>query len=148
MGGATASQDIRVTIDNTVPFAAITSPEGCFFTCEDVLEISGFVFDENLAVWTLQYSDPGTNNWTTIASGTSAIEGVLAKWDISELEACCYALRLVATDQSVVNCGPSRWRTEFVTTVYIGNPLDTDNDGVIGSRDLAALLAAWGDACP
>lgn len=37
-------------------------------------------------------------------------------------------------------------RTEFVTTVQVGYPLDAD--GVIGTADRAALLAAWGVACP
>jgi len=148
MGGATRSVGFPVVIDNTPPTAVITDPQGCTFTCADVLEISGFVFDEHIATWVLQYADPATNNWVTIASGDDNAEGVLAEWDVSDLEGCCYALRLVATDKSVVNCGPSRWRTEFVTTVYLGNPLDTDGDGVIGSFDLAAILAAWGPACP
>ncbi len=147
-GGLTNFVDFPITIDNTRPVAVITSPQECTFTCDDIVEIRGTVFDENIDGWVLQYSDPNTNNWVNIAQGEGNASGVLAQWDVSKLTGCCYALRLIATDQAVVNCGPFRWQTEYVTTVYIGNPLDTNGDGVINSADLASLLAGWGPACP
>lgn len=148
MGGATNGVSFPIIIDNTPPTAVITNPSGCTFTCDDVVEITGVVFDEHIAGWTLQYSDPTSNTWVTIASGEGNANGVLAEWDVSTLPGCCYALRLIATDRSVVNCGPERWRTEFVTTIYLGNPLDVNGNGQIDSGDLASLLAAWGPACP
>ncbi len=148
MGGATNGVEFPITIDNTPPTAVITDPSGCTFTCSDVVEISGTVFDEHISGWVLQYSDPVSNQWVTIASGNDNASGVLAEWDVSTLPGCCYAVRLIATDESVVNCGPQRWQTEYVTTVYLGNPLDANGNGQIDSGDLASLLAAWGPACP
>jgi hypothetical protein len=137
----------EIVVDNTPPEVGITSPTECNSVC-DILVIEGFVFDENIESWTLQYSGGGAPGWTTIATGTDNIEGVLAEWDVSNLPGCCYALRLVAVDSADVNCGNGRNRTEVVATTCVGNPLDVNRDGLISGQDLAAVLGAWGAACP
>jgi hypothetical protein len=136
----------ELIVDNTPPDIAITSDTECMSFC-DLVVIEGFVRDDNLASWTLQYSGGGDTGWTTIASGTDNTEGVLAEWDVSNLPGCCYALRLIAVDEAEVNCGAGRNRSEVVTTVYIGDPQDVNGDGVIDAADLAALIGNWGPTC-
>ena len=137
----------RITVDNTLPEIEIAAPRSCESFC-DVVIIEGSVFDENIASWTLQYSGGDNAGWTTIATGTENVGGVLAEWDVSDLAGCCYALRLIAVDAAEVNCGTGRNRSEVVTGVYVGNPFDADGDGQIGASDLAALISQWGVACP
>jgi hypothetical protein len=136
-----------LTVDNTLPEIEITAPSDCESFC-DIVVIEGFVFDENIESWTLQYSGGGNPGWTTIATGTENADGVLAEWDVRDLPGCCYALRLIAVDSAQVNCGNGRNRQEVVATTYVGNPFDADGDGQIGASDLAALISRWGVACP
>jgi len=138
----------EIIIDNTLPVVEFRTPLPCTSACDEIT-VTGTILDENLESWVLQYSGGGASNWTTIATGTNQVDnGFIASWDVSSLQDCCYALRLIAVDKADVNCGSARNRTEAVTTLYVGNPLDFDGDGVIGSADLGALLAGWGPACP
>jgi|GEM_PF-3918601 len=136
----------EIIVDNTPPRVGITSDTECMSFC-DVVVIEGFVSDDNLASWTLQYSGGGNSGWTTIASGEQNIEGVLAEWDVSDLRGCCYAIRLIAVDSAEVDCGTSRNRSEVVATLYVGDPQDVNGDGVIDAADLAALIGKWGPTC-
>lgn len=146
--GDTDQATATIEIDNTPPTAAITSPAPCSSNC-GLIHIAGTATDANFDFWTLQYAGGGQDNWVTIASGNNeVINGVFAEWDTSNLQGCCYAVRLLAYDTAIVNCGSARNVTEIVRTFHVGNPLDINGDGLINGVDLAGLLATWGPACP
>ncbi len=145
--GDTEQASASIQIDNTLPVGVITLPAPCSSDC-GLINIVGTASDANLDFWTLQYAGAGQSNWVTIATGTTnVISGVLAEWDTSNLQGCCYALRLLVYDKAIVNCGSSRNVTEFVRTFHVGNPLDINGDGQINGADLAGLLANWGPVC-
>lgn len=132
--GHSSSNQVTVTVDNTLPTALITSPTSCSAR-NGVVQVSGTASDAHLQGWVLQYTGDGTHGWVTIASGNaSVVNGILALWDTTALAPCAYALRLVVTDQSVVDCnGASRNQAEYTVTLdIVSDPLaqDTDADGM------------------
>jgi len=147
--GNEVAETHTVTVDNTDPVAEIDMPMNCAqFEPGDTVTVTGTASDANLSAWSLQYSGGSSHSWNTIATGnTDVIDDVLAVWDTSDLEPCCYVLRLVVNDQANVNCGSTNNRTVYLTTVQIGDcPADLDGDGIVNVFDLLDLLAAWG-AC-
>lgn len=146
--GHTAVVMRDVTVDNTPPVARITSPSACGYVA-GIVPVSGIVNDLHLAGWTLQYTGGNSSNWVTIASGSSNISGVLANWNTTGLRRCAYTLRLIATDQSVLDCNDaSRNQTEFEVSVIVGCAGDIDLDGDVDLNDLTMMLAGFGLMCP
>lgn len=138
--GQTQSEFRQVTVDNTSPVATLSMPMNCG-TLEGLVEIRGTAFDANISSWRLQYTGGNTNGWVTLASGnTSVVNGVLHNWDTTNLQPCAYTLRLLVTDQSVLNCGPSRHQSEYLTSVIVGAgfaiPGDLNCDGVVNNFDI------------
>ena len=140
-----------IEIDNTPPVALITDPDGCT-DVSGLVNVMGTASDANLGRWTLQYTGGVQHGWVTIAQGGSSIvNGLLATWDTSGLHDCCYTLRLVVTDRSVVNCDDPHL-VEYLVSVSVGGgstcPADLDGDGVIAIGDLTILLGRFGMVCP
>jgi hypothetical protein len=143
------SETKTITVDNTAPTVEITAPMPCS-GIDGLVEIVGTAFDENLAGWVVQYTGGGNSGWTTIASGnTNVVDDVLAVWDTSGLAACCYTIRVVATDTAVLNCnGAINHRSEYLVSLEIGGCTgDLNGDNVVDVNDLLLLLGGWG-ACP
>ena len=129
----------RVLVDNISPIAVIADPLNCHCR-EGLVHIFGTASDVNLAGWSLQYTGGDANGWVTISSGnTSVMNGLFASWDTSQLRPCCYTIRLVVTDQAVVNCSGGH-QAEYYVSLDIGNcaatcDLDCDNDGDVDLDD-------------
>jgi hypothetical protein len=136
--GNTAVEDREVVVDNTWPIAGITSPEACAYVDGEV-EVFGTAFDANLGSWTLQYTGGDASDWVTIDSGTtSVVNGPLGAWDTTSLRPCAYALRLLVTDQAVINCNNANhhW-SECTVSVNVGacGDFDVDDDGDVDLFD-------------
>lgn len=121
---------IALVIDNTAPVAEITEPSACE-SVGDHVHVMGTAMDANLARWELQYTGGDASGWVTIASGeTPQDNALLGVWDASALPACAYTLRLVVTDEAVVDCrGPHV--SEYLLSIDVGDlcPVDLDGDG-------------------
>ncbi len=146
-----------ITIDNTAPTALITAPLACT-SVDGVVAINGTANDAHLDSWTLQYAGGNAHGWVTITSGNFAVVGgLLANWNTAGLAECAYALRLVVTDQAVLNCNSAlRHQTEYVVVVNVGTPSigrgDINCDGMIDFGDInpfinCIIAGACGD-CP
>lgn len=132
--GNTATNQVTVTVDNTPPVAVISAPTPCSVR-NGLIQVSGTGSDTHLGSWVLQYTGGDAHGWVTIASGNSnMVNGLLAVWDTTALVPCAYTLRLVVTDQSVLNCnGAARNQSEYTLTLNLtGDSLavDTDADGM------------------
>ncbi|MFO0839892.1 MAG: proprotein convertase P-domain-containing protein [Phycisphaerae bacterium] len=145
--GLVASQQVRVTIDNTAPVATISSPTNCQ-TRSGVVPIVGTVSDAHLSGWVVQYTGGSVNGWVTIASGSAPLAGTLANWNTVGLPRCDYTVRVIASDLASVNCDRGSNSTEFDTSIQVGCPGDITRDGVVDSSDLGVLLSAWLSTCP
>lgn len=136
--GNTASDERKIIVDNTPPIAVITDPQPCAYV-EGKVNIRGTANDAHLSSWVVQYTGGDAPGWVTIASGNQpVINGKLASWDTSELRACAYTLRLVVTDEAIVNCNAAiRHRSEYTVSVNVGNcgDFDTDDDGDVDLYD-------------
>lgn len=137
-----------IVVDNTAPIAVITEPLNCTMVNGEVT-VRGTVTDANLAGWALQVTGGNSHTWTTIASGnTPVMNGTLGVWNAARLSACAYTLRIVATDQSVLNCnGAFRNQTEYLTSVEVGIPGDVNKDGCVNDQDLLIVLFNFGTGC-
>jgi flagellar hook assembly protein FlgD len=105
-GTSTMSATGIVTLDNTPPAVAITSPTGGQLLANvhqagsAVVPVMGSVSDVNLASWVLEYSTSGSpNTWLTIQTGTASTSGLLVNWN-TLLANGAYNLRLAATDRA------------------------------------------------
>jgi len=122
--GNTATDLRTITVDNTPPTAVITSPVNC--DCVEpnvqVVSVFGTAFDDNMDSWSLQYAGGSANNWITIASGSSnVINDKLGDWNIQGLGECCYVLRLVVRDKSILDCnGAINHVSTFHTLISLG----------------------------
>lgn len=130
----TATNQITITVDNTAPLAAITAPVPCA-TRTGIIPVRGTASDAHLDRWLLQYSGGATHGWVNIATGyVNVVNGLLGNWDTTSLAPCAYALRLLVTDQSVLDCnGALRNQAEYTTALHlVSDPLgqDTDADGM------------------
>jgi len=133
------SQEVRtITVDNTAPIADISQPFACE-TVDGLVKIIGTAVDAHLAGWVLQYTGGGALGWVTIASGnTNVFNDVLTEWNTAGLRPCAYTLRLVVTDEAVLNCnGALRHQTEYLVSVTVGEGVcgDCDGDGDVDLLD-------------
>ncbi|MCG3126880.1 MAG: hypothetical protein CHACPFDD_01735 [Phycisphaerae bacterium] len=126
-----------VTLDNTLPVALITSPTDCTHV-SGIVPVYGTANDANLAGWVLQYSGDGSHTWSTIASGnTPKVNQFLGNWNTTGLDVCAYVLRLVVTDQAVLDCdGALHNQKEFVLCVDVGSSCDVNGDGSVNGFDI------------
>jgi hypothetical protein len=153
--GNVSTQTRPVTVDNTPPVAIISNVVGCSMVRGDSpITIRGTVSDTNMGGWNLQYTT-GTSLWTTISSGTSNIvNGVLGVLNPVGLAECAITLRLVAVDQSSVNCSSGTNRTEDQVSFNLDNPevcsIDFNQDGLFpDDNDLLDFLRVLaGGECP
>jgi hypothetical protein len=139
-----------VVVDKTPPVAVISDPLNCAEVFGTVI-IRGTVSDANLSGWALQVVGGNWHSWQTIATGTTNIvNGVLGTFNADANPACAYAVRLIATDRSLVNCGPGTQSSEYVTTISTVpagscDDIDFNNDGVFPSTDdIEAFLRVFG----
>lgn len=139
--GGVRTSTVGVTVDNSPPIAVINSPMSCTVV-DGVVPIVGTASDANLLNWQLYYAGGDTHTWTLINSGTtSVVNGVLANWNSSGLSSCAYALRLVVTDKSVIDCnGVLHNQREYVTLVGVGNACDVNGDGFADGLDVQPFV--------
>ncbi len=133
-----------------LPRRSYRHPASCG-SVNGIVQVTGRVFDANIAGWTLQYCGGDTHAWTNIASGSTNINGVLGAWNTSGLRPCAYALRLVAGDLASVNCGGTNHQVEYLTLVSVGNtcPIDFNFDGNVDPDDLGDYINAYfSGGCP
>src|SRR6185295_15907394 len=143
-----------ITIDNTPPVAVLTSPTSCT-SLGGTIQIRGTASDAHLARWTLQYTGGPSHGWTTIASGNSnVVNGVLANWNTAGLPNCSYTVRLIASDQSGMNCSGYTNQTEYDVSIRLGCTADVDDgsssgvpDGGVGIEDLLFFLSRFNAGC-
>ncbi|MCA9293641.1 MAG: fibronectin type III domain-containing protein [Phycisphaerales bacterium] len=145
--GDIVEERFQIVIDNTPPYAEITTPDPCTMHC-GLVEVFGRAFDENIAGWVLQYTGGPINGWVNIASGNTNVAGLLGIWDTTDLPACCYTLRLVVTDQAQVNCTGLPHQSEYLVSVGVGIEGDLDGDGIVDLDDLQLMLFNFGMTCP
>lgn len=139
--GGSNSQTVTVKVDNSTPIATITSPMTCTFV-SGVVPIVGTASDANLLSWQLFYSGGAAHNWVLINSGGASVtDGLLANWNTAGLSSCAYALRLVVTDKSVIDCnGALHNQREYVTLVSVGDACDVNGDGFADSLDVQPFV--------
>lgn len=145
-GRSATPQTRDVVIDNTAPVAVITSPIACSYVGGQV-DVRGTANDANLAGWALYYSGDGAHSWVTITTGNSrVINGLLGSWNTAALPSCAYMLRLVVTDQAVLDCnGAIHNQAEYTVSVNTGTcgVFDADGDGDVDLHDFALFLGAF-----
>jgi len=127
-----------VTVDNTPPVAALTTPVSCLVVHpDDLVEIRGTASDANLVSWSLSIIGGPHTTWHTLASGNSSVvDGLLTTWDTSGLPECGYVLRLRVTDAAIPNCGSSRRAVIVYRALGLGANGCMFTDGVeIGATD-------------
>ncbi len=147
--GNTAVVSHAITVDNTLPTAAITSLGDCP-AVEGLVSIEGTAHDANLASWTLHYTSHGSQSWTLIAGGQSSVLGAqLGQWDTTQLEPCTYILRLRVTDRALVNCDDPHV-VDYYAAVNVGlcGDFDVDNDGDVDLVDYSGFLGEFTGPLP
>jgi len=139
-----------VRVDNTPPAGDITSPESCVYRSPgEAIQIFGTASDTNLAGWTLQYTGGDASGWVTIASGSSNINNaLLGTWDTTGLRPCAYTVRLLVSDQAVLNCGFGRHQTSDMISFDLRCQADLTEDGTLNFFDVSAFLQAFAAGCP
>lgn len=142
-GRSAAPQTRDIVIDNTAPIAVINSPVYCQCVDIAIVPVLGTVQDAHLAHWTLQYTGGPSHGWTEISQGTlPKLNTLLGNWDVSNLPPCDYTLRLLATDDAVIDCnGALHNQSEYLVSVSLGPcyDFDADNDGDIDLIDYSAF---------
>jgi hypothetical protein len=117
---ATLSADAQSTgtpgpSTSELPTAGAPSSEGCTpgqiewtipksgDSISATAELKGTVNVPNLGFYKYEFSQPGTDTWTTIAAGNSPlVNGTIGYWNTSQLPAGDYMLRLVVVDNQNV----------------------------------------------
>lgn len=136
----TANVVRQVTVDNTPPIAKLSLPKPC--DCVNgVVAVRGTADDNHLRGWVLQYSDPEDGTWVTITSGHNMVSGgIFGNWDTTHLPDCAYVLRLVVTDNSVIDCDDYQ-QSEYLLPVEVGPcyDFDTDDDNDIDLLDYSVF---------
>jgi hypothetical protein len=149
--GPRAETYIDVEVDNTRPIAKILSITACEWY-SGVVEITGEVFDLNIAGWVLEYTGGDSAGWTTIATGSGNISsgGLLANWDTTGLERCAYTVRLRASDKSRHGCqglgGPGG--ASDMVSFNVGCYADCNGDGMLDVFDFLCFQDAFVMGCP
>ncbi|MFG0286352.1 MAG: hypothetical protein ACF8R7_18210 [Phycisphaerales bacterium JB039] len=140
--------DVRtIEIDNTPPVAIISAPDGCEYLCGRIV-FRGTASDANIRAWSLQYTGGDERGWRTIATGsTNVVDGVLGTWDTTGLRPCAYTVRLVVTDESIVNC-TSRHDVRDRVSFNVGAYADCDGNGVLDFFDFLCFQNAFATGCP
>jgi len=145
---ATVTRD--VTIDNAWPTAVITTPTNCGCV-NGLVDIVGTATDAHLAGWSLWYTGGDEHGWVPIpdAHGNApVVHGLLGTWDTRGLRPCCYTIRLLVTDRSVVDCDDVH-QSEYFVSLDVGQcdagafDFDVDNDGDVDLFDYAAFEHAF-----
>jgi hypothetical protein len=129
-----------IVVDNTPPTVNIADPLHCEYV-DGVVQIYGTAIDANINAWTLQVAGGDIDGWQTLNSGVSNVMDVaLADWDTSSLPSCAYVLRLIASDEAVVNCDDPHQTAHYVTlnVGYCGD-FDTDDDGDVDLIDFRSF---------
>lgn len=143
--GGVDSQTVRVIVDNTAPTAVLDEPNSCAWVNGEV-EIHGLVADDNMERWDIQWTGGPSNTWNTIASGTQSDSGLLATWDVSNLPACAYTIRLIARDAARINCTNDAHWSEFLVSLNVGDwsdAFDVDHDGDVDLYDFSYFTAVF-----
>ena len=97
---ANATIYVRDPNDTAAPIVDITSPQ-TDITVTAKMEIAGLVSDANLQRYVLAYAPADSDNFVTLAQGTSAFpEQTIATFDATMLVNGLYNIVLQATDQS------------------------------------------------
>jgi len=148
--GSSASATAFITIDNTPTTALITDPVPCQLIPNGLVPVFGTANDANLSSWVLQYTGGSSSGWVTIASGTSPVTGgLLGTWDTSSLPACAYTLRLIVSDEAVLNCnGAIHHNSGYDVSVDVGCGADLNRDGAVDVRDFFAFVSLFAAGCP
>jgi hypothetical protein len=139
-----------VAVDNTPPTSIISSVVNCD-VLDGVVAIEGTAWDVHLDTWYLQYIGGSAVTWTTIATGTTAVaDDVLANWDTTGLMPCAYVLRLRVTDDSVLQCGDTRFYSDAYATVTVGEVCDgdLDHDGDVDVIDYDLFVQSFTGPMP
>ena len=99
-GQATADLKVRDRTDTTAPVVSLTLPtEGQVLTSAQ--DVVGSVIDSNLDQFLVQVAPLGSDDWTTLATGTvAATNAVFGRIDPNRFANGAYELRMVATDMS------------------------------------------------
>ncbi|MFG0286353.1 MAG: hypothetical protein ACF8R7_18215 [Phycisphaerales bacterium JB039] len=146
--GNTLDDVHTIIVDNTPPIADITSPEPCVYVCNKVV-IRGTAADLNLRSWSVQYTGGDEHGWRTIATGsTSVVDDVLAEWDVSRLRPCAYTIRLVVTDDAIIDCGPYTHDVRDHVSIHVGAYADCDGNGVLDFFDFLCFQNAFAAGGP
>jgi len=101
-GGASASDQTSVAVDNTVPTAAISAP-AVGAGIGGKVEITGTASDANLSSYTLEWgAGAAPTTWTGLAtfSPRAITQGLLGLWETKGLEVGAYTLRLRVADKA------------------------------------------------
>ncbi|MCP4246447.1 MAG: hypothetical protein GY778_05300 [bacterium] len=151
-GGASASDQITLTLDNTPPTAEITSPGPCA-NLEGVVHVTGTAFDTHIDDWSLYYFSPITKTWKYIDDDSdNVIAGALGDWDTSGLAPCFYLLRLRVKDLAVVDrcTDPDPHVTDYLLPVAVGmgGATDLDFDGDTDLADFSLFMALFTGPLP
>lgn len=148
--GVSVNQEATLSVDSSLPSAAITSPVACQ-QIFGVFPIVGTAAHPALQSWQLDYSTTSATPtpWTNIAGGTTSVNaGLLGGWDTRPLPACSYVLRLrVITTIATDLAGNLATRDEY-RVVGVGCPADFNRSGVTSVQDVFDFLAAFFSACP
>jgi hypothetical protein len=146
-GSPNATAQVAVTVDNTLPTAAIIAPlEGV--EVQGKIEITGTAFDMNLASYTVEVGT-GTEpvSWKALAtfSPMTVQEGLLAFWETTGLEVGGYSVRLTATDKA--GAVSQVLRTVMVTqdTIAPVVSLEAPVDGTVTSATLIEVRGTVAD---
>ena len=99
--GLTSEAKIKITIDNTLPEVAITSPQNGGYVRAPI-DIKGTASDTNLGKYTLELSEGQCNSafkWAVIKTATTSVkDGVISVWQGLPSDGD-YCLRLTAIDK-------------------------------------------------
>lgn len=141
-GNTKESPIVTIAVDNTPPKAVITAPVACSSVSGNV-QVYGTASDANLAGWTLAYTGGDAHGWVTIATGHASVNnGLLGVWRTGGLRPCAYTLRLVVTDESVLNCNSALHnQSEYSVSTELGihGCFDYDNDGDVDLDDFGVF---------
>ncbi|MCC7205279.1 MAG: tandem-95 repeat protein, partial [Phycisphaeraceae bacterium] len=135
IGLAAADLKVRDPSDAAAPVVELLAPPAGASLSAAAIVIAR-VLDDNLDSFTLEITPLGSNDWTTLASGTSPVDGqTLATIDPSLLADGAYLLRLSATDMA--------GRSTAVERVIAVNAANKPGNVVQFATDLSVTLGGF-----